>query len=177
MEQDDRHIYRVRLDFLYRTIAVYATAFALFFAARALFGITIFPVFWQDPILILLCAITLASVIALLYNIVMNRQIEVENGKLHLRSMLRNHVYEQEDIATIQFYRKISEGKRSGVRLVRIRLTSRKRPLRIRPQNFNDARSLVHDLRVWAGPLAADRRARKSLVRRKPHGASPNPIL
>ncbi len=160
MEQGHR-IFRVRLDFLYRSIAVYAAVFAVSVVFHALVGNSVFPIFWEDPILILLGAITIISVLALLYNILLDRQLHVGQSQLILRSKLKDRVFKHSDVTFVQIHRLPREaGKKTGARLIRIGITSRKRPIRIRPGNFVDPQMLVSDIKQWAGPLLVERKKR-----------------
>jgi hypothetical protein len=158
---DEKHIYRARLDFLYQTIAVYAATLVLYLVVRSVADWQVFPTLWQDPLLLLLSAITLLGVLALLYNLFMRRQIEIASNSIHFTSRARSRIIARADVASIQI------GPPSGravqrVRTVRIRLKTERRPIRIRLANFERNRKLLDDLREWAGPLAAPRGRRRA---------------
>jgi hypothetical protein len=156
---DEKHIYRARLDFLYQSIALYAATLVLYLVVRSIVEWQSFPTLWQDPLLLLLSAITLLGVLALLYNLFMRRQIEIERDTIFFTSRARSRKIARADVASVQI------GPPDGrpvqrVRSVRIRLKTERRPVRIRLANFEQGQKLLDDLRAWAGSLAAARGAR-----------------
>jgi hypothetical protein len=156
----ERHSYRARLDFLYQSIAMYAATIVIYLIARSLFISKSFPDVWRDPLLMLLCAITLISVVGLLYNLFMQRRLEVVEDKLIFRSRARERVVKRSEVRSIQFGRERT-GTERGVRVVKLRLSTRRRPVRIRVSNFEHSRRLLHDLKEWSQGLpVAHSRAR-----------------
>jgi hypothetical protein len=154
MEQSEKHTYRFRLDFLYQSIAVYAVTIVIYLIARGLFFKGDASIVLNDPILYLLSIITIASVFALLYNAILRRRVVIEGNKIHFLSAVRQRSITKDDVRVVRFGR---ERKRSGAsRVVMLRLKDRKRPVRIRPYNFEHSSRLVNELREWAGPLAAE---------------------
>lgn len=146
---NERHIYKARLDFLYQSIAMYAATIVIYLLARSLFVSKAFPDVWRDPLLMLLCAITLISVVGLLYNLYMQRQLEVVGSKLIFHSRARERSIEKSDVRSIQFGRE-KHGPERGVRVVKLRLRSRRRPVRIRVANFEHSKRLLQDLKEWS---------------------------
>jgi hypothetical protein len=155
---DEKHIYRARLDFLYRSIAVYAATLVLYLVIRSIADWQVFPTLWQDPLLLLLSAITLLGVLALLYNLIMRRQIEVTRDTIHFSSLARSRTILRSDVASIRINPSNVGMKR--IRWVTIKLTAQRRPIRIRLSNFEHRRKLLTDLREWAGSLGTARSAR-----------------
>src|SRR6185312_4550900 len=158
MDQQKNEFY-YKLDFLYQSIAVYAGTLVIYLLIRSFFATKEFPLVWQDPILYLLCAITLISVFALFYNLLLRRRIVIEDDKLHFISSLQEHVVQKGDIRYIRFGRE-RRMHTPATRVIKIGLKSRRRPIRIRPFNFQDASKLIHLLKEWAGPLALASRMR-----------------
>jgi hypothetical protein len=153
---NEKHIYRARLDFLHQSIAMYAVTLVIYLIVRSVIVTDAFPRIWQDPLLILLSAITLISVFALLYNLYMRRQIEVTSNEIRFTSRVRERTIERSDVAYIQFGPLTRPVRR--IRMVRIRLKNGRRSARIRLSNFERSKKLLGDLREWAGPLARESR-------------------
>ena len=171
MEQE--HIYRAKLDFLYQSIAVYAATIVIYLIVRSVIVTTAFPSFWQDPLLLLLCAITLISIFALLYNLLMRRQIEIMPEELRFTSRTRTRAVEKSNVRYIQFGRERGPIRRKGVRIVKISLKERKRSIRIRLANFDHGKRLLQELKKWAGPLAVTQPRGKHSLPNTGHGTSP----
>jgi len=153
---EEKHIYRARLDFLYQSIAVYAATLVLYLIIRSIVEWKAFPTLWQDPLLLLLSAIVLLAALALVYNLLMRRQIEITHDAIHFTSRARSRTIARSDVASVQI------GPTSGrpvrhVRSVHIRLKGNRRPIRIRLANFEHGRNLLAELREWAGPLVVHR--------------------
>ncbi|MFI5202012.1 MAG: hypothetical protein ACHQNE_06470 [Candidatus Kapaibacterium sp.] len=153
---EEKHIYRARLDFLYQSIAVYAATLVLYLIVRSIIQWKAFPTLWQDPLLLLLSAITLLGALALVYNLVMRRQIEIAHDAIHFTSRARSRTIARSDVASVQI------GPASGrpvrrVRTVHIRMKGERHAVRIRLANFEHGRKLLAELREWAGPLVIHR--------------------
>lgn len=156
---EEKHVYRARLDFLYQSIAVYAGTLVLYLVIRSIGQWQVFPTLWQDPLLLLLSAITLVSVLALMYNLFMRRRIEITPDAIHFASRARLQSVTRQEIASVQI------GPASGrrvrrVRTVRIRLKGERHHIRIRLANFERSRKLLTELREWSGPLVVTRQRR-----------------
>ena len=160
--ESDKHIYPARLDFLYQSIAMYAATLVIYLIVRSLIVTEAFPRVWQDPLLILLSAITLISVFALLYNLYMKRQIEITPNEIHFMSRARHRTITKNDVAYIQFGPLTRRVRR--IRMVKVRLKNRRRSARIRLANFQRGKRLLADLREWAGPLARESRSTRGSV-------------
>ena len=155
MEQP--HTYRARLDFLYQSIAVYAVVLIGYLIVRSTAAPQAFPSIWQDPLMMLLSAIIVVSAIALVYNLFMSRQIEIASDAIQFHSRARERKISKADLQYVQFGPRFRRS-RAPVRVVRLKLKHRKRPIRIRLANFERRKQLLSDLRNWAGPLARDPR-------------------
>src|SRR6476469_2029391 len=146
MEQD-KHTYRARLDFLYQSIAMYAATIVIYLIARSMFARRAFPTLWQDPLLLLLCAITLASIVGLLYNLYMRRQIRVHADRLEFSSRARLRTIAKSEVTYVQFGDVRAAMNRRGIRFVKIGLRDRRRPVRIRLTNFEHSKRLLGELK------------------------------
>jgi hypothetical protein len=150
---NDKHVYHFKLDFLYQAIAVYAGTIVLYLFIRGWFVEKEFSIVWRDPILYLLCAITLVSILALLYYVLMKRRIEVEGDTINFVSAVRRRSIKRSDVESVRIGRETGSKVLRGMRVVSIRLRDRRRPVRIRPTYFNNGQQLASDLQRWAGPL------------------------
>lgn len=160
MEQP--HTYRARLDFLYQSIAVYAVVLVVYLVVRSAAITEAFPSFWQDPLLMLLSAITIISVLALGYNLFMARQIEIARDAVVFRSRARERRIAKPEVVYVQFGPRFKRN-RAPIRVVRVKLKNQKRPVRIRLSNFEHRKQLLAELREWAGPLGREARALRRL--------------
>jgi hypothetical protein len=150
---NDKHVYHFKLDFLYQAIAVYAATLVLYLFVRGWFVEKEFSIVWRDPILYLLSAITLVSILALLYYMMMKRRIEVEGDRINFISAVRRRSIKRSDVESVKVGRETGSKVFRGMRVVSIRVRDSRRPIRIRPAYFQDGPQLASDLQRWAGDL------------------------
>jgi len=171
VEQEPKS-YKYRLDFYYQSIAVYAVTLVLYLIVRSFLIERELPVFWKDPFLYLLSTIILISVVALVYNLIMKRRITIDPSRLHFVSAVRERTIDRDNIRYVRLGKKRDVHVKQVFRVIQIGLKDRKRPIRIRPSNFENSKDLVHSLKEWAGPLSTSHaprnigRTRQSRIRR-----------
>lgn len=154
--EHNKRIYNFKLDFLYQSITVYAATLVMYLLIRGWFVEKEFAIMWRDPILYLLSAITLVSILALLYYMFMKRRIEVDANAIHFISAVRKRSILRSEVASVRFARERKTATGGGARVISLRLRDRRRPIRIRPVNFEQGKRLAEDLRTWAGDLATE---------------------
>lgn len=150
---NDKHVYHFKLDFLYQAIAVYAGTLVLYLFVRGWFVEKEFSIVWRDPILYLLSAITLVSLLALLYYVMMKRRIEVDGDTINFISAVRSRSIKRSDVESVRIGRETGSKVLRGMRVVSIRVRDGRRPIRIRPAYFQNGPQLSSDLQRWAGNL------------------------
>lgn len=150
--ENEKHVYHYKLDFLYQSIAVYAATIVLYLLIRGWFVEKEFSIVWRDPILYLLCGITLLSLFALLYNVVLKRRIEIAGDTVRFISAVRTKAIKQAQVESVTIGRE-SQSRMKGTKVISIRLRDRRRPIRIRPLYFEHGKQLSDDLQGWAGNL------------------------
>ena len=169
MNASDRDVFEYRLDFLYQSIAVYAGTMVVYLLVRRSFAIMEFPTVLEDPIAALLSGIILISLVGLVYNLAMRKRMEIAGDEVRFRSALREKVIPLSDVVSVTFSRERGKINR-GTRIIRVRLKTRRRALRIHPLKFTRSQELTARMRSWAGPLAIERVPRrvKRRTRRTP---------
>jgi hypothetical protein len=162
---NDKHVYHFKLDFLYQSIAVYAATLVLYLLVRGWFVEKEFSIVWRDPMLYLLCAITLISIIALLYYMMMRRRIEIADDSIRFVSSVKKRVLTREKIVAVRIGREAGSKVLKGARVISIRTRDRRRPIRIRPLYFERGKELTDEIRKWAGPLLQESTAKRLRMR------------
>ncbi|MFM8437711.1 MAG: PH domain-containing protein [Candidatus Kapaibacterium sp.] len=113
-----------------------------------------------DPLLILLFAFAAGSALALCVRLFLRRTIIIDENGITIRDRFRERRYAVSDVARINFGKERVVHLRGMMPLVKIRLHSRRRYLRIRPSAFTHEKALLEALhslndRVHAGGSAA----------------------
>jgi len=153
----DKKIFRYNYTFLYQSIAIYATTLVVYLVVRGLMIERQFFDIWSDPILYLLSAIIILSVLAIIYNVTLKRRIELVNGSILLKSSIRETSIEKANV------RSIHQSLIRGYGLLKlpvltIKLKTRRRPIRIRTYNFERSEELHQAVKEWASTLTEERR-------------------
>ncbi|MBX7153589.1 MAG: hypothetical protein K1X91_01420 [Bacteriodetes bacterium] len=138
-----------RLDIYWRAISMYAVALILYGLVRGVMGglpdATI-KIVLLDPVLILLFAFVAGSSLALLVNWYMRREIIVTDNAIIFKNRFRERTIPLSSIDRIQIGREKIIKVRGAYKLVKIRLNTRRRLLRIRTSSFNNEHALVECL-------------------------------
>src|SRR5437588_247537 len=107
-----QNIYRYNYRFLYQSIAVYAMTLACYILVRGLLIEKEFTEIFRDPVIYLLCAIIIVSTVAVIYNAMMRRRIEISGDKMFLRGALREITIDKMNVRSIRIG--IDRQRRSG---------------------------------------------------------------
>src|SRR3954465_6198090 len=94
--------FKYNYRFLYQSIAVYAVTLACYILVRGLMIETEFTHIFRDPVIYLLCAIIIVSVLAVIYNAAMKRRIEIADDKMYLRGALREITIDRQNVRSIR---------------------------------------------------------------------------
>lgn len=132
-----------RYDFYWQFTTVYAIALILYVIIRGSFSDQTISIVYSDPVVILLFIFTASSALGLLYNYYKNLSVTVGPNYLSFKTRFSEKKYEEQDIVRIAFGREKTTKFRNGIRIVKIRVKSRKRYIRIRPSSFWNERKLV----------------------------------
>ena len=155
--------FKSRLDIYYiATIAYCVTLIAYIVVTGTLIGGKL-EVVWRDPIVYLLGACAVLSLLALALAAVANRAVIVSERELRFRTRFKERVFRPEDIEWIAFRRerRLREGRVYPT--ARIRLRSRRRALRLRPGSFERSGMLALAIRDFARHNGIDLRVASSL--------------
>jgi len=158
---ETHNTFKYNYRFLYQSIAVYATTLAAYIFARGFMIEKEFTQIFRDPVIYLLCAIIIASVVAVIYNAAMRRRIDIEGNHLHLRGALREMTIAKENVRSVRVGIERQRGFISNTRIIKIFLKNRRRPALIRTYNFERSQELYSGIKKWAGDLLAERPRRR----------------
>ena len=157
---ENQNTFRYNYRFLYQSIVVYAMTLAIYILVRGLLVEKEFTHNFRDPVIYLLCAIIIFSSLAVIYNALMKRRIEIGSDKLFLRGALREMTIEKGNVRTIRIGIERQRGFISNTRIIKIYLKDRRNPARIRTYNFERSDELYAAVKKWGGELLTARRKR-----------------
>ena len=146
---EEKRIYKYRLDFYYKSLIVYFLFFIVYVAIKGNFFEEKFEIVFQDPIIYICMLFILFFLFVLVINTVRAREIIFEGNKIIIKNRFGQREILINEIITIKFSRRKQYRRedRSQVRIAKLKLKNRKRYLRIRLNDFNDTRELMHEFR------------------------------
>lgn len=138
-------VFTHRLDFYWQFIAVYAIALILYVLVRGSISQWTVTFVLADPLVILLCLFILGTAVGMLYNFYKKQEVIVGKDFIILRNRFREIKYTASDILKIGFSRERNR-LRTTYRVIKIKVNTRRRIIRIRPMSFWDELELVHSV-------------------------------
>ena len=153
-----------RLDFYWKVISLYAVAligYALVRGWKEGMSSGRMQIVLMDPLLILLFAFVALSALGLCLSWFMRRSLIVGDDSITLRNRFRERTLLLNEISRMSIGREKVIKVRGAFKLVKIRLNSRRRLLRIRTSSFHNEHELVEALTQLKNRLDAQIRSAK----------------
>ena len=109
----------------------------------------------NDPIIYFFGIIVLVSIIALLYNLYKNRHLEISDDRISFVNRFKTKSILLEQIEYIKLFREREGNANRAFRLIRIILKKRKRPVIIRPYDYENENELINEFQDLRNKLEA----------------------
>lgn len=138
----NKSVFRYNVSFYYQSTIIYFVAFTLYLIIRGQFVEGYYTVITKDPIIYFFGIIVIISVVALLFNIYRNRYIEFNNEGISFGDRFKSKVIRKNQIVEIKISRGI-ERRFPGLKLVRLKLKNRIRPIIIRLSDYENDDELI----------------------------------
>jgi hypothetical protein len=151
MSEGIKKVYKYNMSFYYQSTIIYFTAFVLYIIIRGEFVEDSFTLITKDPIIYFFAIIVFFSVISLLYNLYKDRYLEISDEEISFVNRYRTKSFKYSDMIQVKVSKKRDPSKKSLLRLVRIKLKNRKRPVVVRLSDYENADELLNffnDLKV-----------------------------
>jgi hypothetical protein len=105
----------------------------------------------RDPIIYLLAFIVIVSLVALFFNLYRNRYIEFSNEGLIFSDRFGSKLIHKNEIKEVKLGKDRRYGKSNALKLVRIKIKTRLRPVVVRPSDYENENELLkrfHQLKL-----------------------------
>jgi len=130
--------FRYNTSFYYQSTIIYLIVFVLYLVIRGEFVEHSYTVVTKDPVLYLLAIVVLVSVIAMLYNLFLNKHIEFSEDKISFINRFKTRSINIDQINQIRFSRQRRAINSRAFRTIRIKINSRIRPILIRISDYEN---------------------------------------
>lgn len=143
--------FKYNMSFYYQSTIIYFVAFAIYLLIRGQFVESSYTLITHDPIIYLLAFIVVISVLTLLFNLYRNRYIEFSDDGLIFSDRFGSKLIHKNEIKEIKLGKDRRFGKANPLKLVRIKIKNRIRPIIIRPNDYENESELLkrfHQLKL-----------------------------
>ncbi len=147
MSKDNRKIFRQRLDFYWQSLSAYSVVLIVYVLLRSTIESGNITFDYHDPLLLLMALFIVIALVGLSFAAFRGRAIIIEKNKLIFKNRFGEKVYTSDEIKHISLGKDGLVQVKNLYPMIRIRLNSRKRMLRIRPSFFYEPEELIENLR------------------------------
>lgn len=143
--------FKYNMSFYYQSTIIYFVAFAIYLLIRGQFVESSYTLITRDPIIYLLAFIVVVSLVALFFNLFRNRYIEFSNEGLIFSDRFGSKLIHKNEIKEVKLGKDRRYGKSNALKLVRIKIKTRLRPVVVRPSDYENENELLkrfHQLKL-----------------------------
>ncbi|MGE5430462.1 MAG: hypothetical protein ACM3QX_05270 [Syntrophomonadaceae bacterium] len=142
-----RKIFKYNLSFYYQSTIIYFIAFLLYVFIKGVFLEDSFKMILKDPVIYFFILIVLISLGSLLYNLYLNRHIEIRSEELVIKKGNKTRVVKFSDIISIKQTKERRHSRVRSFRIIRIRVKNRRLPLIIIPYDYENKMELLDSIK------------------------------
>jgi hypothetical protein len=103
-----------------------------------------FTLVTDDPILYFLALIVIISILAVLYNLFLNKHIELTENSIAFINRFKERRFGVEQISIIKFFRQRRSTRSKRFRIVRMKINNRIRPIMFRISDYENEDDLYN---------------------------------
>ena len=141
---DDKNNFKYNMSFYYQSTIIYFVVFVIYLVIRGQFIEDSYTLITKDPIIYFFGLIVLGSLLSLLFNLYKNKHVQIADDGIHFIDRFKKRTFlfnEMESIKISKFKKSRSSNK--AFRLIRIKLNNRRRPVIIRPYDYEKQNELL----------------------------------
>jgi hypothetical protein len=144
------------MSFYYQSTIIYLVVFLIYVIIRGEFIEGSYILVTKDPIIYFFGIIVFISIIALLYNLYKNKYLEISGDAISFVNKFKTKSFLVNQIAYIKLFREREGNSNRAFRLIRIKLLNRKRPILIRPYDYENENDLIADFQDMKNKLESN---------------------
>jgi hypothetical protein len=143
VELNNKEKFKYNMSFYYQSTIIYFVVFALYLIIRGEFVEETFTLITKDPIIYLLGAIVIISLVSLLYNLYKNKYLEISVDGIAFVTRFGEKKILLSQVKRIKISKQRERIHNHAFRLVRIKLKNRRRSVIIRPYDYENEAKLI----------------------------------
>lgn len=154
-ENKDIKIFKYNMSFYYQSTIIYFIVFILYMVIRGEFVEDSFVLITKDPIIYLLGIIVVISLISLLQNLYKNKYMEINDNSISFVNRSKKRTFTLDQMKYIKLSKDTKRIKNKALKVIRIKLIKRRRPIIIRPYDYENENELVKNFEELKSKLEA----------------------
>lgn len=163
MMEEQKNIYRYKLDFYYQQLIIYLVTLIVYAGVRGTFSVDGFTVVWRDPILYIILIFVLISSVVLILNRIRDKKLIIENEAMVFKNRFHEMRVELNNIEWMHIGRERHVQTSGRFQVVVIKMKHRRRTLRIRMGRYERDKELIIEMQRIALKVPKGRQRRFGL--------------
>lgn len=143
-KENTKGIFKYNMSFYYQSTIIYFVVFILYFVIRGEFFEDSFKLITRDPIIYFFAIIVSVSLVSLLYNLYINKYLEITEEKISFVNRFAAKTFHLDQISEIKISYPRLRSRKRAIRLIRVKLKHRRRPVMIRPYDYENEEELIN---------------------------------
>ena len=143
---NNRSVFKYNMSFYYKSTIIYFIVFVLYLVIRGEFVEDSFTLVISDPVLYFLGLIVFFSITALLYNQLLNKHIEITGNGIAFINRFKERRFNKNQIVFIKFFRQEGSATSKRMKIVRIKIENRLRPIMFRISDYENEDDLYNKI-------------------------------
>jgi hypothetical protein len=143
-KEDTKKIFKYNMSFYYQSTIIYFVVFILYVVIRGEFVEGSYKLVTNDPIIYFFAIIVSVSLISLLYNLYINKFLEITGESFSFVNRFARKTFEPDQLVEIKISNPRRRAGNRAFRLIRIKLKHRRRPVIIRPYDYENEDELIN---------------------------------
>jgi len=143
---NNRSVFKYNMSFYYKSTIIYFIVFVLYLVIRGEFVEDSFTLVISDPVLYFLGLIVFFSIAALLYNQLLNKHIEITDNGIAFINRFKERRFNKNQIVFIKFFRQKGSTASKRMKIVRIKIENRLRPIMFRISDYDNEDDLYNKI-------------------------------
>jgi hypothetical protein len=142
-------IFKYNMSIYYQSTIIYFVAFIVYVIIRGKFVEDSVILIFKDPIIYFFGFIVLISIISLLFNLYKDKHLEINENSFAFVNRFKTKKFSLQHIADIKIATSKNPGGGRVFRLIRIKLKNRRRPIILRPYDYENEESLIQTIQEF----------------------------
>jgi len=143
---NNNKVFKYNMSFYYQSTIIYFIVFVLYLVIKGNFIVDSFTLVTDDPLLHFLALIVIVSILAVLYNLFLNKHIEITEKSVAFLNRFKERRFGLDNISYIKFFRQRRSTRSKRFRTVRIKINNRIRPIMFRISDYENEEDLYNKI-------------------------------